>query len=110
MSFEDEFLDCMTGSITVKTLSSIDGYGKETFATSATTYAALIQEEQQLVRAFDGTEQMAETTAHINSTAAISPDAEFTVAGDTRPVLAIQTLSDQDGVHHVVVHFGRRVS
>lgn len=111
MSFENDFLDCMPQSVVVNTISTIDAYGKPSFATSATTYAALIQQEQVLVRALDGTEKMAETTAIINATGTINPEDQITLSeGDTRPILSIQTLSDNEGIHHTVIHFGRKVS
>ena len=111
MSFEDEFLDCMPQTLVVNAFSSIDAYGKASFAAAGTTYSALIEDEQKLVRALDGTEQVAETTAYINSTGAIDPDSKITLSnGDKRPILALQALSDQDGIHHVVVHLGSRIS
>ena len=111
MSFENEFLDCMPQTVVVNAFSSLDSYSKPSFSTVGTTYSALIQDEQKLVRALDGTEQVAETTAHINSTSAIDPDSRITLSnGDTRPILAIETLSDDEGVHHAVVHLGSRIS
>jgi len=111
MSFENEFLDCFPQTVTMSTLSSLNIRGKPSFSTSATTFAALIQAEQKLVRAIDGTEQVAETTVHINTTSAISPTAQITLSnGDTRPILAIETLSDDEGIHHGAVHLGGRIS
>ena len=111
MSFEDEFLDCFPSSVVVNAVGALDVRSKPSFSTAGTTYAALIQQEQTLVRTLDGTEKMAETTAHINCTGTINPQDKITLSnGDTRPVLAIQTLSDQDGQHHVVIHFGGRIS
>lgn len=110
MSFEEEYLACMPDTLVVNVVSSIDSYGKPSFSTVGTTYSALIQAEQKLVRAIDGTEKVAETTAHINSTSAISPDSKITLSnGDTRPILAVETLSDDEGIHHCVVHLGSRL-
>ena len=110
MSFEKEFLDCMSQTVVVNAFGSLDGYSRAGFSTAGTTYAALIQAEQKLVRALDGTEQVAETTVHINSTSAISPDSKITLSnGDTRPILAVETLSDDEGVHHAVIHLGSRL-
>jgi len=111
MSFESEFLDCMPQTLVVNLPSTLSGYSKMSFATAGTTYSALIQAEQKLVRALDGTEKVAETTAIINSTSAISPTARITLSnGDTRPILAVETLSDDEGIHHAVVHLGSRIS
>ena len=110
MSFEDEFLDCMPQTVTMSTISSLSIRGKPSFSTSATTFAALIQAEQKLVRAIDGTERVAETTVHINSTSAISPDSQITLSnGDTRPILAVETFSDDEAIHHCVIHLGSRL-
>ncbi len=111
MSFEEEFLDCFPQTVVVNEFSSLDVRGKPSFATAGTTYAALIQAEQKLVRTLDGTEKVAETTVHINSTSAISPDSLITISnGDTRPILAVETLSDDEGIHHGVIHLGSRIS
>lgn len=111
MSFEDEFLDCMPQTVVVNAVGALDVRSKPSFSTVGTTYAALIQQEQTLVRTLDGTEKMAETTAHINCTGTINPQDKITLSnGDTRPILAVETLSDQEGQHHVALHLGRRLS
>ena len=107
MSFESEFLDCMPQTIVVSTEASINKYGKVTFSTVGTTYAALIQAEQTLVRALDGTEKVAKTSLHINATGTINPTDRIVLPdGTVRPILSIGTLSDDEGIHHTEIFFG----
>ena len=107
MAFEDDFRHCMPHSITHSTYSTLDGYGKQSFSATATTYSALIQYDQKLVRSFDGTEKLSTHNAIMNSTGSIDPNDLLTLPdGSTPPILSVLLSNDSGGQHHAEVFFG----
>ena len=109
MAWSTAFEELMADTVVVKSLSglSTDGYGTPTFG-SATTYTARVVRKQHLVRAFDGTEQLATTLIYIASTTTFAPETtEITAAGETPgTLLALDAFPDEDGVHHVRASYG----
>ena len=109
MSWSTE-LDALLGD-TVKVVAlsgwSTDGYGKPVF-TSATTYSARVARRQELVRTFDGTEELCAAVAWLRSTSTFSPLASYTLGGSSNVMnlLAVESYPDEDGVHHAKLMFG----
>lgn len=104
---EDDFLDLMPHTVLRNAYSSIDGYGKPTYATANSSYRARVTYKQKLVTSADGTEKMSTANAVLNCTAAISATDKFTLPdGTVRPILAIEQYSDGSGIHHSKVYFG----
>lgn len=107
MAFESDFEDMMPHNVVRKAFSTLDGYGKPTYATAGSTYSALVQYDQKLVRAFDGTEKISTAQVIMACTGTINPDDKITLPdGTSPPILNISKLSDDEGQHHVEVYFG----
>jgi hypothetical protein len=109
MAWTDGLLELMPDTVTIKTLSglSTDGRGVATY-TTGTSYRARKVYEQKLVRTFEGTEEVSNTTLWIASTSTVSPASEFELPNGTAPgnLLAIETYSDENGVTHSKAMFG----
>ena len=109
MAFTDDLLELMPDTVTIKTLSglSTDGRGVATY-TTGTGYRCRKVYEQKLVRTFEGTEEVSNTTIWIASTSTLSPSAEFELPNATSPgnLLAIETFSDENGITHSKAMFG----
>jgi len=99
----------MPDTVTVKTLSglSTDGYGTPTWSTGV-SYSARKVYEQKLVRTFEGTEEVSNTTLWIASTSTMSPAAHYALPNGETPgnLMAIETFSDENGITHSKVYFG----
>jgi hypothetical protein len=108
MSFETEFLDLMTDTVTVNTFSTWDAYGKPSHSTASSSYSARVVKIHKLVRTPDGTEKLATTLAWIASTGFISPNDKITLPDGTSPViLTADAYPDEDGrFHHIKILFG----
>lgn len=108
MSWSTAFEEFLTDTLVVKGLSSFstDGYMTPTFGTG-TTYKARFVIKQQLVRTLQGTEDLANSVAWVNSTSTFSPQDQYTVNGSTvGPLMAVEQYPDEDGKHHVKLMFG----
>jgi len=107
MGFENDFLDLMPHTVLRTAYSSIDGYGKPTFSTVNSSYAARVTYKQKLVKATDGSERISTAQVVLNCTASISVNDKFTLPdGTNRPILAIEQYSDSGGTHHSKIFFG----
>ncbi len=110
MVFSTDFDELFRTGVTVSTVISVstDGYGTEVFDTGSTFKARHVR-KQTLVRTFAGTEELAQSTVWIASTSTFAPDARIVLSGSTGalgPLMALQSFPDEDGIHHVVAHFG----
>lgn len=110
MSWSTAFNDLMPDTVTVKTVTGVstDGYGTPTYST-AKSYSARVVRKQELVRTFEGTEELATTIAWVNSTSTsqFTPSAEVTLpSGETPPLMNVEAYPDEDGIHHIRLAFG----
>lgn len=109
MSFSTKFVALMPSTVTVSTLVSLstDGRGIATYSTG-TDYRARIVRKQELVRTFEGTEEVANTLVYIASTSTFSPALSLiTFTGSTDlNLLALSAFPDQDGIHHLKAAYG----
>jgi len=108
MSFEDDFLSCMTDNIVVTSrTTAIGAYGQTNLSSTTTTYKGIFQQTQRMVRSADGNEVLSSANVIMDSTKAFNLTDKFTLPdGTIRPVLSIRTYYDQDGGHHTTVDFG----
>jgi hypothetical protein len=107
VSFESDFLGLMNDTVRVYALSSVDGYGNPTYAAAGSTYEARYVRKQELVRTFEGIEELAQAKIYIASTSTFSPHSRVTVNGSTLgPLMALQAFPDESGVHHLVGFLG----
>lgn len=109
MSFEAEFLTLMPSTITVATQASRAADGHVTYSTATSTYRCRIVKANQNIRGADGTWVMVGWIAWVASTGYLSVQDKYTLPdGTSPPVLAIETITDEDGPHHNKVFFGSK--
>lgn len=99
----------MTDSVTVQSLSGVstDGYNTEVYSTGTTTYSARHVIKQELVRTFEGTEELATSVTYVASTTTFSPHDRVQVNGAVPgPLMSAQTFPDEDGTHHSKLAWG----
>lgn len=105
MSIAD-FLDMMSDTVIVAPLSSRDDYGKPTYGTGV-SYTARVTFKDRWVRRSDGTEVLSKGVVWIGATPTVKVDDQLTLSdGSSPPILQADTISDEDGPHHVKVVFG----
>lgn len=109
MAFTDPLLELFQTTITQAGWAgmSTDGYATATYSTDTTSYPARVVTEQRLVRTFDGTEELSNTTVWVASTSTFSPLDQFTLPDGTTPgLLSLETFRDENGVTHTKLGFG----
>ena len=107
-AWTDGFLDMHPQTLTFAAWSgmSTDGYAT-TYSTDTTAYRCRVTSKQRLVRTFDGTEELAVTTAPVLSTSTFSALDLFTLPDGTAPsLLSVETFRDENGVTHSKLGFG----
>jgi hypothetical protein len=112
MTFEPDFRDLMTDTITVEPVTgTTTGYGKRTFGT-AVTYECRIRHKLQRVINLEGHVTWAKHKVWVapdssGNFPALDQRARVTLPDGTQPqMLAIEHMDDEDGLHHVVLWFG----
>jgi hypothetical protein len=108
MGFAADLAELMPDTVTIKALSglSTDGYGTATY-TTGTAYTARVVRKQQLVKTFEGIEELATTVVWVASTSTLTSSSQFTLPDGTSPtLLALETYSDEDGITHSKAFFG----
>jgi len=108
MAFEKDFLNMTADQVTVSPPSTVNSYG----AISATTsdgiaYDARIEEEPHSVLNGQGVEVIASGTVFVMSSSAdigLNHRVELD-NGLTPELLRVDTLRDEQGQHHVEIHF-----
>lgn len=92
----------MPHSVTVKSVSSRDGYGEPTYG-SGTAYTARVVKKAEKVRSFSGEETVAKAVVWIKGTPNVGPQSQITLPSGfldstTPPVLAVEQIVDEGGV------------
>jgi len=99
--------DLMPHTITRYAYASVDAYGKEPHPTASSTSSARVYNKQVLIRSMGGAQQVARTIAIVNCTGTIDPNDRITLPDGTSPViLSIDTVPDENGIHHNTIYFG----
>jgi len=109
MSFDSALLDLMGDTVLVESLASVstDGYNRPVYSTSASTYQARHVIKQELVRTFEGTEELATSVTYVASTTTFSPHDRIKVNGAVPgPLMSVQTYPDESGTHHSKLAWG----
>ena len=84
---------------------STDGYGAPIYGTPA-NFRARVLENPHLVTTREGAEVMARGVVWVATATTIGPEDQITLPdGTTPPIVAVDRVSDQDGTHHMKVHF-----
>ena len=85
-----------------------DGYPKQAYSTSPSTWAARVVEKPVMVRDRMGVEKVCSGYAVINCTGSLSPEDKFVLPDATAPPLvALHKIPDEKGTHHYVAYFAR---
>lgn len=108
MSFEKDFLNMTADQVTVIPPSTVNSYGAISYSSSnGIAYDARIEEEPHSVLNGQGIEVIASGTVFVmSSSAAIGLSHQVELDNGLTPeLLRVDTLRDEQGQHHVEVHF-----
>ena len=111
MSLEKDFLDLAPHTVTIAPLSTVSLYGVPTFGTGS-SYAALVVDKSKMVVGTDGREVVATQVAYVlSSSATVNESDQITMPdGSTPRIVKVDTYSDDQGQHNVVVWCGKTAS
>lgn len=109
MGISREFLPFMLETVTLKANSTVDKYGKQSFAESGVSYRARIIYETRLVRDSEGREVVQAGKAIIyGAVTSLNPRWQIALPNGTLPkIIFVDTIQDEDGDHHSVIGFGQ---
>lgn len=106
MAIERSLVELMQQSVTVAPYSSVNDYGEATYGTGV-AYTCRISGKSRLLHDAQGREWLVVNTITLSSAPALSPRDKVTLAdGSTPPLLAVETVYDEAGAHHVVLSTG----
>lgn len=102
MSFEATFLDLMPHRVAITTFSglSTDGYGRPSYAATATSYDARVVEKRERLFGADGQQLVTSHVAWVATTGNHTDRDQFTFAGSTYRIVSLARMPDEDGMHH----------
>ncbi len=101
-----DFFDLMPDEITHAPMTGRDKYGKPTFG-SGTDFKARVLFKPTWVRGVDGTLVRARGMVWIGGTPNVDPQDQITLPDSTTPpIMAVERIPDEVGIHHVKVFFG----
>lgn len=104
------FKRAFTQTVTVAPKTGRDAYGQPTYG-AAVSYAARIVAKHQLVRGPDGLDVVSTHKVLLMSTANVTPQDQITMPSGfdptTPPILAVERIPDDRGVHHTTILIGR---
>jgi hypothetical protein len=109
MGIPSEFLPMMRETVVLKANTTMDAYGKQSFAASGVSYNARLIFDVRMVRDADGREVVQAGKAIIyGAVASLNPSWQITLPDNTNPKITfVDTIQDEDGDHHSVVGFGQ---
>lgn len=111
MAWDPAFLELMPITVTVEEVASRNAYGAPTYST-ATSHRARIREKMERVFDVDGRENWAKSKVWLapdddGNLPELKTGSRVTLPDGTQPpILAVERVHDEDGVHHVVFWFG----
>lgn len=107
MTIETLLSDLMVETITITGATSIDSYGKHSYAAPTSVSHCRVQTGAHKITDMNGQEIVAAGKVYIASTPTITPESKITLPDGTTPrVLIVDTFSDERGSHHTCVHYG----
>lgn len=109
MGISKEFLPMMRETVTLRAQASLDKYGKQSFATGASTYRARLIWQERILRDKEGREVVEAGRAILYGAASsVTPQWQITLPdGSTPKITSVATIEDEDGDHHSVIGFGQ---
>ena len=109
MGISAEFLPLMLETVTLTASSTLDNYGKQSFAASGVSYRARLIFDARMVRDAEGREVVQAGKAIIyGAVTSLSPSWRIALPdGSTPKITFVDLIQDEDGDHHSVVGFGQ---
>ena len=109
MGISREFLPLMLETVTLKANSTLDKYGKQSFAASGVTFRARLIYETRLVRDSEGREVVEAGKAIIyGAVPSLNPRWQIALPDGSLPKITfVDLIKDEDGDHHSVIGFGQ---
>jgi len=109
MGISREFLPLMLETVVLKANSTVDKYGKQSFAASGVSFRARLIFDARLVRDSEGREVVQAGKAIIfGSVPSLNPRWQIALPDGSVPkIIFVDTIQDEDGDHHSVVGFGQ---
>ena len=102
MTFESDFLDLMSTTITRKVWGARDVYGKPSYSTAAaSTYQARVVAKPLTLAGPQGVELVATHIMYLATTENIGAKDQITHKGSTYRIIEIGREPDEDGMHHI---------
>jgi hypothetical protein len=107
MTIETLLSELMVQSITIANASSLDSYGKHSYAAPTTVTNCRVQTGAHKVTDVDGQEIVASGKVYIASSPTVTPSSKITLPDGSVPrVLVVDRFSDERGSHHTCIHYG----
>lgn len=101
-----DFHDLMPHTVYHSEFSGRSDYGKPNFG-SAVPYRARVLYQAQNVRTADGNVVSARGVVWIGGTPDVQPEDQLLLPdSSTPPILSVDHVPDEDGLHHLKVYFG----
>jgi hypothetical protein len=109
MAISREFLPLMLETVTLTASTTLDKYGKQSFAASGVPFRARIMWSERILRDKDGREIVEAGRAVLYGAApTATPAWRITLPdGSTPKIVSVATIEDEDGDHHSVIGFGQ---
>ena len=107
MSLEREYLDLMPSTVLVSTSTAYTAYGSPAWSTVTRRYRARITFSASETRDSNGNRVTANSVLWMASTGTIRPTDRVTLPdGSTPPIIRVERVTDEIGVHHTKVYLG----
>ncbi len=107
MTIETLLTDLMVESITIANSSSLDSYGKHSYATPTTVANCRVQTGAHKVTDQAGQEIAATGKVYVAGAPTVTPESKITLPDGSVPrVLVVDRFADERGSHHTCIHYG----
>lgn len=107
MGFDIELHSMMPHKVKIAPYSAQNKFGEPTYG-SDVSYTAMVEQRVRQVRAMTGEERISTTTVYLDTTTALTPRDRVTLPSgyvpNQPPIISIERLSDEDGLHSTVLH------
>lgn len=107
MALDGALRELFSDYVTLKPRSTIDQYGRPTFASGASV-PARVEGQYEVVPSPDSRDKVQTGVAYLWGTPTVDTTYSMTLSdGSTVVIIAVDEEWDEDGPHHTIVRFGR---
>lgn len=107
MTLDPAFRELFSETVTLYPPSTVDKYGKRTFAASGVTAPAHYVAEDALLRSADGRDVIVKGKFYLYGDITATTDYRIVLDDGKEPIIvAVDQPHDEDGVHHTVITVG----